>query len=157
MTQVLFDDYGPQDHAILKEMIHALYADDSKGEDGHGASDEHIERTIQQAQKHPDRLQIKIFRMGGTVAGYALLTNYWSNERGGLVLILDEMYVLPDHRGKGISSRFLKALFARPDLALIHLEVYPANTAAHKLYERVGFQAFDRIHMLRVQVAQQER
>jgi GNAT superfamily N-acetyltransferase len=151
MLQPTFEDYRPEDQAILRAMIHALYADDSKGGDVHATSDEHIQRTIERARTHPDQLRIVLFKVEGAVAGYSLLTNYWSNEHGGLVLILDEVFVLPEFRGKGISSRFFEHLFAMPEYVMVYLEVFPGNTVAYELYKRMGFQQFERSYMYRMQ------
>jgi ribosomal protein S18 acetylase RimI-like enzyme len=151
MPHTTFDNYRPEDYSIVRSMIHSLYADDSKGGDVHAASDEHIERTIVRTRSHPEQVQIKIFKVDGVVAGYSLLTNYWSNEHGGLVLILDEVYVLPEFRGKGISSQFFKQLFAMPEYVMVYLEVFPGNTSAFKLYERMGFRQFGRNYMYRMQ------
>ncbi len=55
--------------------------------------------------------------------------------------------VSPTHRGSGIGTRMLKALFelAKRDfsLSLIHLQVYQGNPAI-RLYERMGFREFGR-------------
>lgn len=152
MQHTTFDDYRPEDYSIVRSMIHSLYADDSKGGDVHAASDEHIERTIERARSHPEQLQLKVFKVDGAIAGYSLLTNYWSNEHGGLVLILDEVFVLPEFRGKGISSKFFKHLFALPEYVMVYLEVFPGNTVAYELYKRIGFQQFERTYMYRMQV-----
>jgi ribosomal protein S18 acetylase RimI-like enzyme len=151
MENITFDDHRPEDQAALRSMIHSLYADDSKGGDDHAASDEHIDRTIERTRSHPDQVQLKIFKVNGVVAGYSLLTNYWSNEHGGLVLILDEVFVLPEFRGKGISSQFFKQLFEMPEYVMVYLEVFPGNTSAFKLYERIGFKQFERTYMYRMQ------
>lgn len=55
--------------------------------------------------------------------------------------------VSPNHRGAGVGTRMLKALFemAKHDFSieLIHLQVYEGNPA-QRLYERVGFREFGR-------------
>jgi len=151
MLQPTFEDFKPEDQAMLRAMIHALYADDSKGCDVHPASDEHIQRTIDRAASHPEHMRIVVFKVEGAVAGYSLLTNYWSNEHGGLVLILDEVFVLPEFRGKEISSKFFKHLFVMPEYVMVYLEVFPGNTLALDLYKRIGFQQFERNYMYRMQ------
>lgn len=52
------------------------------------------------------------------------------------------MYVKPEYRGKGISHQIIMALNAWADsrnLKEIRLEVYSANTAAQRAYEKSGF------------------
>ncbi|MEQ6248205.1 GNAT family N-acetyltransferase [Sulfitobacter sp. HNIBRBA3233] len=78
--------------------------------------------------------------------GYVVITFGWSVEFGGLDAIIDEIYVRPGVRGRGIASEALIALpraLAGGGLRAIHLEVDRDNAAALKLYRRAGFQPRD--------------
>ncbi len=58
---------------------------------------------------------------------------------------LGMMYVLPDHRGRGVNAQVLDALleWARDqNLLAIHLTVYPENEAACRAYMKAGFQSY---------------
>lgn len=72
---------------------------------------------------------------GGSLQGYALLVPYWSNELGGLVCRIDEMYVRPLARGRGRGSDLLTQVstgaigFGDSTVAL-QLEVSPSNSRA---------------------------
>ena len=75
--------------------------------------------------------------------GYIVITFGWSVEFGGLDAIIDELYIRPGVRGRGIASEALIALpraLAGGGLRAIHLEVDRTNAAAKKLYQRAGFQ-----------------
>jgi predicted GNAT family acetyltransferase len=81
----------------------------------------------------------------GQVSGYALLIGFWSNELGGEICEVDELYVVPGHRNRGYGSSLFAAI-ALGDLwprskAAIVLGVTPGNAAARRLYERLGFAA----------------
>ena len=74
--------------------------------------------------------------------GYVVITFGWSLEFGGLDAIIDELFVRPGVRGRGIASEALIALpraLAGGGLRAIHLEVDKSNAAALKLYKRAGF------------------
>ncbi|MBB3993905.1 ribosomal protein S18 acetylase RimI-like enzyme [Sulfitobacter undariae] len=74
--------------------------------------------------------------------GYIVITFSWSVEFGGLDGIVDELYIRPGVRGRGIASEALIALpraLAGAGLRAIHLEVDKNNAAAIKLYRRAGF------------------
>lgn len=74
--------------------------------------------------------------------GYVVITFGWSVEFGGLDAIIDELYVRPGVRGRGIASEALIALpraLSDGGLRAIHLEVDRNNEAAKKLYSRAGF------------------
>lgn len=78
--------------------------------------------------------------------GYVIITFGWSLEFGGLDAILDEIYIRPGVRGRGIASEALIALpnaLAAGGLKAIHLEVKRDNAPALKLYQRAGFKPRD--------------
>ncbi|QNL49014.1 GNAT family N-acetyltransferase [Olivibacter sp. SDN3] len=60
-------------------------------------------------------------------------------------VMLHFMYVLPTHRGKGISQIIINALkdwASRQGIYEIRLDVYSENIAAVKAYKKVGFKSF---------------
>ncbi len=78
--------------------------------------------------------------------GYIVITFGWSVEFGGLNAIIDELFIRPGVRGRGIASEALIALpraLAGAGLRAIHLEVDKTNAQAIKLYHRAGFSLRD--------------
>ncbi|KEJ89579.1 GNAT family N-acetyltransferase [Sulfitobacter donghicola] len=78
--------------------------------------------------------------------GYIVIAFGWSVEFGGLDAIIDELYIRPGVRGRGIASEALIALpraLAGGGLRAIHLEVDKTNAQALKLYQRAGFSVRD--------------
>ncbi|WP_372993081.1 GNAT family N-acetyltransferase [Sulfitobacter sp.] len=74
--------------------------------------------------------------------GYVIITFGWSVEFGGLDAIVDEIYVRPGVRGRGIASEALLALpnaLSAGGVKAVHLEVDKDNQIAQKLYARAGF------------------
>jgi len=135
-------NYLEADYSMLKEMVFGLYADDLT------MSENNIRNTINRSISHPEAIEIKIFEVAHTVAGYAIITSFWSNEYNGLVKILDELYLLPAHRNQGISTKFIDQL-SQSNPAAILLEVLKYNTKALSLYERLGFEIVDRYFMVK--------
>ena len=78
----------------------------------------------------------------GEAAGYALITKYFSQERGGLAYLIDELYVRPAYQGKGIGQQFFQEYeeSVRGKTNRLRLEVMPENTRAEALYRRMGYQ-----------------
>ena len=111
--------------------------------DGHDLSvnPDKFPSTIDYMLADPSRGRIVLFTDGAVLRGYALLVPFWSNEWGGVVLLLDELFVDRESRGRGIAKSFLKYLEReRPfDAVVVALEVSSANTRARALYEAVGF------------------
>ncbi len=74
--------------------------------------------------------------------GYIVICFGWSVEFGGLDAIIDELYIRPGVRGRGIATEALIALpraLSEGGLRAVHLEVDRENAAAIKLYRRAGF------------------
>lgn len=74
--------------------------------------------------------------------GYIVITFGWSVEFGGLDGFVDELYVRPGVRKRGIASETLQSLpraLADAGLKALHLEVNTRNEIAQRLYGRAGF------------------
>ena len=74
--------------------------------------------------------------------GYIVVTFGWSVEFGGMDAFVDELFVRPAVRGRGIATDVLSALpraLGQAGIRAIHLEVDQDNSAAQKLYARSGF------------------
>jgi len=82
-----------------------------------------------------------VFEYQDEVVGYTLLSFTYSNEAGGLVLLIEEVYILPDYQGHGFGQEFLAFLEStyRSKVALIRLEVEKSNKSALQLYRKMGF------------------
>lgn len=78
--------------------------------------------------------------------GYLVITFGWSLEFGGLDGFIDEIYVRPGVRGRGIASETLQALpkaLAGAGLKAMHLEVGRNRQETQRLYQRAGFKPRD--------------
>ncbi|MEF9852957.1 MAG: GNAT family N-acetyltransferase [Hydrogenoanaerobacterium sp.] len=85
-----------------------------------------------------------IIEEGDNAAGFALFSFTWSNESGGMVAILEELYVLPEFRGLSIGSQFMEWMLRKySGMSRIRLEVCHCNDGARRLYERYGFKLLD--------------
>ncbi len=79
--------------------------------------------------------------------GYIVVTFGWSVEFGGMDGFVDELFVRPPVRGRGIASEVLQTLpqtLAEAGLRALHLEVDRENETAQRLYQRARFQPRDR-------------
>jgi GNAT superfamily N-acetyltransferase len=84
------------------------------------------------------------------VAGYVVLTLGYSVEFHGVDAFLDETYVTPDSRNRGIGTaalRFIEDKCLELGVNALHLQVERANTQAQEFYRRGGFVDHDR-HLL---------
>lgn len=83
--------------------------------------------------------------------GYVIVSFGWSVEFGGLDGFLDEIYIRPAVRGRGIGTEVLVALpkaLAGAGLRALHLEVDRENEKARKLYEKLRFEPRERYMLM---------
>jgi len=122
----------------LNDMIMSLYSEDPCSNDMDRGK---IEKTVAFLEKNPSRGRIILFLASGLIIGYSIVVYFWSNEYGGNVLLLDELFIKKEYRGKGIGTGFLKYLITTEsaECRAIFLEVIPTNVRAIEFYHRVGF------------------
>jgi len=81
-------------------------------------------------------------RIGGQAVGQLMTTFEWSDWRNGLLLWIQSVYVLPDHRGAGVFRALYGHLSelarADPRICGIRLYVDRGNARAQDVYARLG-------------------
>ena len=76
----------------------------------------------------------------GTPAGYGMVAKSYSTEAGGSCVWIEDIYVLPEFRGKGLATSFIKFVKERfPEAVRIRLEAEPENEKAMSVYHAAGF------------------
>ncbi len=135
---ITFNSFTPAAIPAVTELMLALYAEDPSGKP---ISLEKIQATFAHLQAHPDQGEILVIKDEEQIVGYTILINFWSNEFGGNILTIDELYVVPAKRNQGIATYFLEHLIqTKPHQAVaLQLETTPENYRAKALYKRLGF------------------
>lgn len=136
---VYYQPYTAANHTDFTKLVIGLY---DHSPEGQPMTMEKINATIDYFGKHPDKGSIILFFSQDEVVGYSILIPYWSNEYGGLVLFVDELFVRQDCRNQRIGSDFLQYLLQKKahGFKAILLEVFPSNTRAYEFYTRNGFE-----------------
>jgi ribosomal protein S18 acetylase RimI-like enzyme len=106
---------------------------------------QHVRRTLAKLREEPNRGRAVVCDVERRTVGYALLISFWSNELGGEVCNIDELFVAPLYRGRGLATALLEELADKEQSvwpirpAALALEVTSQNERARALYERLGF------------------
>ena len=80
------------------------------------------------------------FALEGVLAGYGMVTRSYSTERGGICVWIEDIYIKPEYRGRGIGSAFLRFVEeTNPGAVRLRLEAEPENERAMAVYEKAGF------------------
>ena len=84
-------------------------------------------------------------------AGYAQLSFTFSQEAGGKVAWLEELYVREAFRGHGLGKEFFAFVKSQiePAVARVRLEVEPENERARKLYQAMGYRELPYLQMIK--------
>jgi GNAT superfamily N-acetyltransferase len=130
-------DIEPIQHLLLNQF----------DEHSISVSHESMRQAIGELLKDPRKGMCLVARESGQIVGLAVISLAWTLEHGGKSAWLDELYVLPECRGRGVGRALLgQAVTAARELgcAAIDLEVDRAHSRAERLYAREGFQSLPR-------------
>ncbi|MFI5056652.1 MAG: GNAT family N-acetyltransferase [Candidatus Acidiferrales bacterium] len=157
MSQVTFRPAAKGDEADLLRMMRSL----AEQEPGAYYFDEPAVRSVlRQFLADPSLGRAWIFSDATTIAGYIVLTLGYSFEYHGRDAFVDELYVEPQYRRRGIgreAMKFVEAEARTMGVTALHLEVDEGNDPALELYRRSGYVDHDRHLMTKWLVAQTSR
>jgi ribosomal protein S18 acetylase RimI-like enzyme len=135
----------PADISALLGLQAAYYVEDGN------PFVETVAREVWTALLSDDRLgRVWVAEAGPSLVGYAVLTLGYSLEHRGRDAFLDELYVAPPARGRGLGRKLMELLeTACSELGVqaLHLEVERDKAQAQALYRRRGFESHDRFLM----------
>lgn len=150
MTDLTLVRATPADLDTVAALSRALYAEHP----GPLPMDERkVEATLRHFDANPASGEVLLVRRGETTVGMTILARYWSNEYGGVAVVLDELYLLAAHRGGGLGTEVLGRIEARAretGSVVLLLEVDDDNPRARQLYERVGYRPTGRHHYRKI-------
>jgi ribosomal protein S18 acetylase RimI-like enzyme len=142
-----FREALPGDEAVLFPMMRGL----AEQEPGAVPFDEPAVRSaFHQFLSLPAFGRLWLLYDGPALAGYVILTLGFSFEFHGHDAFIDELYILPAYRRRGLGRQamaFVEQQAREMGVHAIHLEVDRANDSALELYRRGGYRDHDRFLM----------
>jgi ribosomal protein S18 acetylase RimI-like enzyme len=131
----------PADEAALLAMARDFHAEDGHDLTAAGA------RAVR-ALCVGDPMALAWFLcLGGARVGYAVLSFGFSVEHGGRDGFIDDLYLVPSARGRGLGKAAMDAVervAAACGVQALHLEVARDNRRAEALYRARGYRVTDR-------------
>ena len=91
-----------------------------------------------------------VFDEDKTIQGYAMLAKSFSTEFGRQCVWVEDVFIKPEHRGKGIGKQLLSFVVQKYPEAVIRLEVENENEPAVELYKKSGFDFLPYEQMIRL-------
>lgn len=124
------------------DLMHRLYT-----EPGGTHHRQRARRAMEYLLTRPESGGVWFLEAAGELAGYVVVTACFSLEFGGSFGLLDELYLLPGFRGRGLGSAalgFAGEWCRAHGCEALRLEVDLANERALGLYRRAGFETHHR-------------
>src|SRR5215470_68855 len=100
-----------------------------------------VQRALEGFFPHPEYGRAWLVEVAGSVVGYVILTLGYSFEYRGRDGFVDELYIEPEFRRKGLGRQAMEFVEARAremGVNALHLEVDTKNEAAMELYRRAA-------------------
>ena len=142
-----YRNFEARDFGDLSAMMYCLYEEDPEGQ---AIDDAKIENTVLECAVNPEKLRIVMICADETIAGYGIICFVWSNEYGGDILTIDELYIKKEYRNRRLASDFIRHhMSAYKNAAAIAVETTPSNKAAARLYGSLGFAPSQNNHLVR--------
>ena len=133
---------GPEDAPRLLKLIAAFHA-----EYGIDRTDEQRETALMPLLEGSPLGAAWLFGPAKAPTGYVIITFGWSMEFGGMEAFVDELFIRPSVRRRGIASEVLSAISGSlrdVGVMALHLEVDREDAATQRLYARAHFTLRDR-------------
>ena len=129
------------DIPVLVDLMQEFYAEANYSLDRRWAT-----ASFSALLKDDSRGAVWIVFCDSAPAGYVVLTTRFSMEFGGLDAFIDDLFVRPSYRRRGLGRTVLSALFdecARRKVLAVHVEVGHDNVAAKAVYRSYGLEPHD--------------
>ncbi len=108
----------------------------------HEIKEEDMKTTFDLAIKGSPYLRGMVITKNQIIVGYVLLSFTYSNEVGGMVVWIEELYIKEAYRNQGFGKEALNRILNeyQKDAKRFRLEVTEENEGAKKLYRSFGFE-----------------
>ncbi|MCI8343872.1 MAG: GNAT family N-acetyltransferase [Clostridia bacterium] len=115
----------------------------------HDIPEEYHKRTFDELMRSQDYAQGYLLCLKeGTPVGYALTAKTFSHEAGGTVIWVEEIYIRPEFRGKGLGKSFFRYVDTL-GAARLRLEAEQDNDHAITLYRALGYKPLPYVQMIK--------
>lgn len=126
------------------EMMRTFYASPAVLTNG---SEEIFRNDVENCINDCPYLEGYVFCDAGNIMGYAMAAKSFSTEYGKPCIWIEDIYIKPEYRGKGIGSQFFSFMEQKYPNALLRLEVEEENERAVQVYRKNGFEVMPYMEM----------
>ena len=135
----------PADEQTVMNMMRVFYASPAVFTNG---SDEIFQNDIAACVGESPYAEGFMFESNGKTAGYGMIAKSFSTEFGKPCIWIEDIYILPEFRGRGIASDFIQLLREKHADSILRLEVEEENERALSVYRRNGMEELPYLEMI---------
>ena len=139
----------PQDRAEFIRLSELFYASPAVL---HPLPHAYHEDTFDELMRSRDYADGYMLFSDGKAVGFGLVAKTYSREAGGMVLWLEELFILEEYRCLGLGREYFAFIekYARDNgFVRIRLEVEAENVRARALYGRLGYEPLGYLQMVK--------
>ena len=125
-----------EDKSTIIDMMRVFYASPAVLSNG---SEEIFEADVENCVNDSPYLEGFVFEENEEILGYGMIAKSFSTEFGKPCIWVEDLYLKPEYRGKGIGSKFFEYLEQNYTDCIFRLEVEEENERAIHVYEKNGF------------------
>lgn len=116
----------------------------------HEVPEANFEATLQECLRSREYARTLMLEEESGIVGYFMLSLTWSNEAGGMTVLLEELFFKSSSRGKGYGTQvFAWVEKEYPSAKRFRLEATYSNKKAIALYNRLGYEGLDYYQMIK--------
>jgi len=140
-------DITQDDKTVFLQMAETFYSSKAVA---HNVDRQILETVFDTVIKKSPLIRALIIEDNEMPVGFALVSFSFATEIGGLVVLLEDLYISETCRGKGLGSQFMHFLEQEyPSAKRFRLEVTKENQKAIDLYRKLGYKVPDYIQMVK--------
>ena len=135
-----------RDKEVYFSLASAFYKSDAVI---HPVPVKNIEATFNEMIRSRDYIDCYLGFEEEKAVGFFLIAKTFSQEAGGMVIWVEEIYIYEQFRGKGYGSELMKFIESKFPAPRYRLEIEPDNDKARKLYNKLGYKFLPYEQMLK--------
>ena len=139
---LLIRDALPADDGALARLFAAQLTDHGVASDAAGTA-----RSLELVRRQGERAQLLVAVREGAAVGLLFANRFVSFERPGLGWFIEELFVAPEARRRGVARALLAELRRRAEAqgcSVLGLQLQQGHAAAAALYRELGFRWLER-------------
>ena len=106
-TQATYRPLAPTDVSAFVALVTRRYREERVPEP---LPPGHVLALLQDLDRYKERGALLVFEVEESLAGSAIMRPRWCTVLGGPELVIEELYVAPEHRGRDLASDFIALL-----------------------------------------------